>query len=342
MLFRAIAVTALFLSSLQVLAAAEVNVLSSRQEFLLRPFLERFEKDTNIKVNVAYLKKGLLERLQQQPGAVDLVLTVDIAHLTKMSDAGLFQPHGSSVIVQNVPVQFRDVQGRWTALTTRARIIYHSLKRVKPEEIPTYEALADAKWQGRICIRSGYHNYNVALISSMLEHHGTDATRNWLKGLKANLARKPQGNDRGQVKAIYEGLCDLSVGNTYYMGKMLTNPDQQAWAASVGILFPNQEGRGTHMNVSGGAIAAKARNRAEAVKLLEFLTGKHAQYLYAEVNHEYPVKSGVGLSSIVRGFGSQQPGIKNGTFHQDSLDLTRIGARRNEAIRLLDEVNFDQ
>ena len=150
MLFRAIAVTALFLSSLQVLAAAEVNVLSSRQEFLLRPFLERFEKGTNIKVNVAYLKKGLLERLQQQPGAVDLVLTVDIAHLTKMSDAGLFQPHGSSVIVQNVPVQFRDVQGRWTALTTRARIIYHSLKRVKPEEIPTYEALADTKWQGRI------------------------------------------------------------------------------------------------------------------------------------------------------------------------------------------------
>ncbi len=342
MLFRAIAFTALFLSSLQVLAAAEVNVLSSRQEFLLRPFLEKFEQDTNIKVNVAYLKKGLLERLQQQPGAVDLVLTVDIANLTKMSDAGLFQAHGSSVISQNVPPKFRDAQGRWTALTTRARIIYHSLDRVKPEEIPTYEALADAKWRGRICIRSGYHNYNIALTSSMIEHHGASATKNWLMGLKANLARKPQGNDRAQVKAIYEGLCDLSVGNTYYMGKMLTNPDQQAWAASVGILFPNQASRGTHMNVSGGAIAAKAHNRAEAVKLLEFLTDSHAQYLYAEVNHEFPVKAGVGLSSVVRGFGSQQPGIQNGVFRQDSLDLTRIGARRNEAIRLLDEVNFNQ
>jgi iron(III) transport system substrate-binding protein len=342
MLFRAIGITALFLSSLQVLAAAEVNVLSSRQEFLLRPFLEKFEQEAGIKVNVAYLKKGLLERLQQQPGAVDLVLTMDIANLTKMSDAGLFQSHGSSVIAQNVPVQFRDAGGRWTALTTRARIIYHSLERVKPEEIPTYAALSDAKWRGRICIRSGYHNYNVALISSMIEHHGSSATKNWLMDLKANLARKPQGNDRGQVKAIYEGLCDVSVGNTYYMGKMLTNPDQQAWAASVGVLFPNQMDRGTHMNVSGGAVAAKARNRAEAVKLLEFLTSAHAQYLYAEVNHEYPVKSGVGLSSIVRGFGSQQPGIQNGTFRQDSLDLTRIGARRNEAIRLLDEVNFDQ
>ncbi len=342
MLKRALAVMALFLSSFQVQAAGEVNVLSSRQEFLLRPFLEKFVDESGIKVNVAYLKKGLLERLQQQPGAVDLVLTVDIANLTKMSDAGLFQPHGSSVVYQNVPPQFRDSQGRWTALTTRARIIYYSLDRVKPEEIPNYENLADAKWRGRICIRSGYHNYNIALISSMIEHHGTRATKNWLTGLKANLARKPQGNDRGQVKAIYEGFCDVSVGNTYYMGKMLANPKQQAWAASVGILFPNQENRGTHMNVSGGAVAAKARNHSEAVKLLEFLTGEHSQYLYAEVNHEYPVKSGVGLSLIVRGFGSRQAGIKNGKFRQDSLDLTRIGARRNEAIRLLDEVRFDQ
>ncbi len=320
----------------------EINVLSERQEFLLRPFLDRFEQETGIEVNVSYLGKGMLERLQQQPGAIDLVLTTDIANLNAMAEAGLFQPYESAIIEKNVPAPFQDPGNRWTALTARARIIYYSLDRVQPEELNRYEDLADPKWKERICVRSGYHNYNVALVASLIEHHGEAATRAWLEGLKENLARRPQGNDRGQVKAIYEGLCDLSLGNTYYMGAMLADPEQQSWANAVGIFFPNQEAQGTHMNVSGGALVQEGQHLPEALKLLEFLTEEEAQYRYAQVNHEYPVRPGTPLSEIVRNFGKEQPGVQDGVFRQDSLALSKIAHRRTEAIQLLDEVGFDQ
>lgn len=334
--------TVLLALGTSVWGAGVINVFSERQEFLLRPFLEKFEQQTGIEVNVTTLSQGMLERLQQQPGAIDLVLTTDIANLSAMAEAGLFQPFESEVIERNVPAPFQDAANRWTALTARARIIYYSLKRVSPEELGRYEDLADPKWEGRICVRSGYHNYNIALVSSLIEHDGLEAARSWLQGLKANLARRPQGNDRGQVKAIFEGLCDVSLGNTYYMGAMLDDPEQQVWANAVGIFFPNQRDRGTHMNVSGGALAKGARHPAEALRLLEFLTGEEAQYLYAQANHEYPVRPGIGLSEIVRGFGREQPQVHDGTFLQDSLELGRIGARRADAIRLLDEVGFDQ
>ncbi len=322
-------------------AGMEVNILSERQEFLLKPFLEQFEKDTGIKANVVYLKKGGLERIQAQPGAIDLVLTVDISNLTKMNSTGLFQKYDSAVIDQNVPENFRDPNGHWTALTARARIIYYSKERVDPSDLSTYEALAEPKFKGRICIRSGYHNYNLALISSLSLSHGNAKTKAWLNGLKANLARKPQGNDRGQVKAIYSGLCDVSIGNTYYMGKMLDNPEQRGWANSVGIFFPNQNDRGTHMNVSGGAIIKTAKNVNEARRLLEFLSGDLAQFMYAQVNHEYPVKPGVQLSGIVKSFGSNQEGIKNGVFKKDKMSLAEIGQKRADAVKMLDEVGFD-
>ncbi|HJM07624.1 MAG: extracellular solute-binding protein [SAR324 cluster bacterium] len=319
----------------------EVNILSERQEFLLKPFLDQFEKDTEIKANVVYMKKGGLERIKAQPGAIDVVLTVDISNLTKMNSADLFQQYESRIVDKNVPKHFRGPNGKWTALTARARIIYHSRERVKPSDLSTYEALSDPKFKGRVCIRSGYHNYNLALISSVIITHGPSKAKKWLKGLKANLARKPQGNDRGQVKAIYSGLCDVSIGNTYYMGKMLDNPDQRGWANSVGIFFPNQNDRGTHMNVSGGAIIKTAKNVEEARKLLEFLSSDLAQFMYAQVNHEYPVNSDIQLSSIVRSFGSKQEGIKKGVFKKDRMDLSQIGSKRPEAVKLLDEVGFD-
>ncbi len=322
--------------------SAEINVLSERQEFLLRPFLERFEQETGIEVNVSYLGKGMLERLQQQPGAIDLVLTTDIANLNAMAEANLFEPFDSAVIEQNVPAQFQDAENRWTALTARARILYYSLERVKPEELDRYEDLADPKWKERICVRSGYHNYNVALVASLLEHHGVEETRAWLQGLKDNLARRPQGNDRGQVKAIYEGLCDVSLGNTYYMGAMLADPEQQSWAQAVGIFFPNQQDQGTHMNISGGALVRDGQHLPEAQQLLEFLVQKEAQYLYAQANHEYPVRPGTPLSEIVRNFGREQPGVQEGVFKQDDLALSKVAHRRADAIRLLDEVGFDQ
>jgi len=325
----------------QFAVSAEVNILSERQEFLLRPFLDVFEEKTGIKANVVFLKKGSLERLKQQPGSVDALLTVDIANLTAIADAGLFQPINSKIIEQNVPANYRDPNGLWTALTARARVIYYSKDRVKANELSTYENLTDSAFKGRVCTRSGYHKYNVALISSMIAEHGLSAAKLWLQGLKNNRGRKPSGNDRGQVKAIYQGQCDVALGNTYYMGKMLEREDQRDWAAAVGIFFPNQGDRGTHMNVSGGAITKAAKNKAEALRLLEFLAGDLAQYMYAQVNHEYPVKSGVSFSGIVQSFGSGQDGVKKGVFRQDQRNLAEIGSHRKEAIKILDEVGFD-
>ena len=319
----------------------KVNILSERQEFLLRPFLDVFEEKTGIKTNVVYLKKGSLERLKQQPGSFDVVLTVDIANLTAMSDAGLFRKINSAVIKNNVPANFRSKDDLWSALTARARVIYYSRDRVKLSELSDYEDLAESQFRGRICTRSGYHKYNIALFSSIISEHGVTKAKKWLKGLKKNLARKPQGNDRGQVKAIFQGQCDVSLGNTYYMGKMLANKDQRAWAASVGIYFPNQSNRGTHMNVSGGAVTKAAKNKKEAVKLLEFLTSDLSQFMYANVNHEYPVKSGVQYSAIVASFGSGQKGVKKGAFKQDKHSLTEIGSFRSKAKKMVDEVNYD-
>ncbi len=286
------------------------------------------KKDTGIKANVVYLKKVGLERIQAQPGAIDLVLTVDISNLKKMNSTGLFQKYNSAVIDQNVPENFRDPNGHWTALTARARIIYYSKERVDPSDLSTYEALAEPKFKGRICIRSGYHNYNLALISSLKISHGYAKIKTWLNGLKANLARKPQGNNREQVKAIYRGM-------------MLDNPEQRGWSNSVGIFFPNQNDRGTHMNISGGAIIKTAKNVNEARRLLEFLSGDLAKFMYAQVNHEYPVKSGVQLSGIVKSFGSNQEGIKNGVFKKDKMSLAEIGQKRADALKMLDEVGFD-
>ena len=325
----------------QLSLGAEVNILSERQEYLLRPFLSEFEAKTGSKANVVYLKKGSLERLKQQPGSVDAVLTVDISNLTAMSDAGLFQRINSKVVKTNVPANYRSKDDLWTALTARARVIYYSRDRVKLSELSDYEDLADSRFKGRICTRSGHHKYNLALFSSMIAEHGVNKAKQWMQGLKNNLARKPQGNDRGQVKAIFQGQCDISLGNTYYMGKMLANKDQRAWAASVGIYFPNQSNRGTHMNVSGGAITKAAKNKMEAVKLLEFLSGDLSQFMYANVNHEYPVKSGVQFSAIVSSFGASQEGIKKGVFKQDKRSLNEIGSYRVHSKKMVDEVNYD-
>ncbi len=205
----------------------------------------------NIKVNVVYLKKGMIERLKARPGEADLILVKDIANLSAIAGADLLQPYQSAVIDKNIPAPWRDDKHLWTGLTMRARVMYYSKERVDPASLSTYMSLADEKYKGKICIRSGYHNYNVALISAMVAENGAAKTKEWLEGLKANLARKPQGNDRAQVRAVSSGECDIAIGNTYYMGKMLENPDQREWAAAVGIFFPNQKTTGTHVNITG-------------------------------------------------------------------------------------------
>ena len=314
--------------------AQEVNVYSYRQPELLAPLTEAFEKKTGIRVNVAHMEKGMVERLQAEGkrSPADLVFTVDVARLAAIVDAGLTQPVMTDALKAHVPDGFHGPDGEWWAFTSRARVVYASKERVADGEVTTYEDLADPKWKGRICTRSGTHPYNVALAAAFLMHHSEDETKAWLTGVKANLARKPQGNDRAQVKAIWAGECDISLGNTYYMGKMLSDPEQKEWADSVRLLFPRFEEGGTHVNISGVAMTAAAPNHDNAVKLMEFLASPEAQQIYAEANFEYPIDPNTAPDPLVASWGS---------FTPDNVDLIDLALKRPEALKLIEEVDFD-
>lgn len=315
-------------------AGGEVNVYSYRQPFLIQPLFEAFTADTGIKVNVVYAPQGLLKRLQAEGARspADLVMTVDISRLQEVVDAGLAQPVKTETLTKTVPAEFRQPDGLWYALTLRARLIYASRARVKPGGITSYEDLADPKWKGRVCTRKGDHDYQVALLASMIAHHGEAKAKQWLAGLKANLARKPQGNDRAQVKAIMEGVCDVALGNNYYMGHMLADPKQRAWAESAYVVFPNQKDRGVHMNISGVLLTKSAPNRANAVRLMEFLVGDEAQEIYAKANYEYPVKVGVAWAPLLESWGE---------FRRDTLSLETIARYRKRALELVNEVGYN-
>ena len=315
-------------------ANEEVNVYSYRQPFLVEPIFKAFTDQTGIEVNVVFAKKGLIERLklEDRNSPADLMLTTDIGSLNDLVEADLVQAAASDMLKANVPAAYRDPDDRWFGLTVRARIAVVSKERVADGALQRYEDLADPKWQGRLCSRSGKHVYNVALVSSLIAADGATSTRAWLDGVKANLARKPQGNDRAQVKAISEGACDVALINNYYMGNMLADPEQVAWAESVRIVFPNQEDRGTHVNLSGVALTKHAPNRENAIRLMEFLSDDQAQAIYAEANYEYPVKPGVPWSPLLQSWG---------TFKTDPVSLAEIAALRVDAIKLIDEAGFD-
>lgn len=315
-------------------ARDEVNVYSYRQPFLIRPLFDAFERQTGIKVNVVFAEKGLVERLRQEGdnSPADLIFTVDIGRLSDAREAGLTQPVKTELLERNIPARFREPEGHWHGLTTRARVVFASRERVNPAEVTSYEDLAAPRWRGRICTRSGSHVYQVALLAAMIAHHGEDAAEAWLRGLKANLARKPQGNDRAQVKAISEGECDVSLGNNYYYGNMLEDEEQQAWARSVNVLFPVLGGQGTHLNISGMALTRSAPNKENAIRLMEFLAGDFAQQMYAEQNFEYPVKDGVPWNGLLRSLGA---------FDADTLPLAEIAKYRAAAIKLVDKVGYN-
>lgn len=318
------------------LAAGEVNIYSYRQPVLIEPMLKAFSEKTGIKANVVYAKKGLSERIKAE-GAnspADLIFTVDIGRLTGAAADGVTQQVDNKTINQNIPASLRDPKGHWFGLTTRVRAIYASNERVKQDKI-TYEELADPKWKGKICTRSGQHVYNVALFASMIAHHGEKKAEEWLTGLKNNLARKPAGNDRAQAKGIYSGECDLAIANHYYMALMMTNekkPDQKEWAKYIKIIWPNNDGRGVHMNISGMAMAKHAPNKGNALKLMEFLASDEGQKLYAQVNNEYPVKPGVPSGKVASSFGKFKP---------DSLSLSEIAKQRKKASELVDKVGYN-
>ena len=318
-------------------AEGEVNLYSYRQPFLIEPMLDEFTKQTGIAVNVVFAKKGMVEKIKAA-GAnnpADAVLTVDVGRLDALSQAGLLQPVNSMVLDETIPAHLRHPDGLWFGLTTRARLALVSRDRVKPGELETLAELADPKFRGRICTRSGKHVYNVALIASVIAHEGEAAAERWLAGVRDNLARKPQGNDRAQAKGIHEGVCDVAISNHYYMGKMATNdkePEQKEWAKSVRVQFLDQEGRGNHVNISGAAVIKDAKNMDNAIALIEFLAGDEAQNLYATVNFEYPVKAGVKTDPLVESWGA---------FKADALSIEEIARHRKAASKLVDKTGFD-
>ncbi|MEX0345675.1 MAG: Fe(3+) ABC transporter substrate-binding protein [Rhizobiaceae bacterium] len=318
-------------------AGEEVNVYSYRQPQLIAPLLDAFTAETGIKTNVLFLNKGLVERIQAEGknSPADLVFTVDIGRLSQSKAGGVTQAVANAEIEGNIPEEFRDPDGHWFGLTTRGRVVYASKDRVGQDTI-SYEELADPKWKGRICTRSGQHAYNLALFASMIAHHGEEATEKWLSGVRDNLARKPNGNDRAQAKGIFSGECDIGLGNTYYVGLMVTNekePEQKDWAAAIKVLFPNNDDRGTHVNISGMALAKHAPNKDNAIRLMKFLSSTKGQEIYAEQVFEYPVKPGAKISEIVKSFGEIKP---------DALALDAIANNRKAASILVDKVGYDE
>lgn len=317
-------------------SAAEVNIYSSRHYEVDDQLYAKFTAATGIKVNVVSASAGqLIERLRNE-GAnspADIFMTADVAQLTRAREAELLAPTKSATLEQAVPATLRDPNGYWFGLTKRARVIMYARDRVKPDEIKTYEDLADPRWKGKVLIRSSTNAYNQSLTASLVGALGVEATEEWARGVVANMARPPRGGDRDQIKGVAEGVADLAVANTYYLGHLLTSrdPAERAAAAKVGVIFPNQEGRGTHVNVSGAGVTRNAPHKDEAVKLLEFLVTPEAQRVFAEANFEYPVTPGVEATGVIRDLGA---------FKEDSRPLATIGESAAEAVRLMDRAGW--
>ena len=316
--------------------AKEVNVYSYRQPILIDPFFEEFTKTTGIKVNVLHAKKGLLERVVAE-GAntpADLVLTVDIARLSQFVQKDLLMEVNSVILNKNIPPHLRDSNNKWFALSKRARILAVSKDRVSNNSIKNIEDLADPKWRGKICTRPGSHDYNRSLLASIIAANGEEKAEEWASNLVLNLARKPEGNDRAQAKAVHEGVCDIAVMNTYYFGKMKfneKNPEQKEWAKSINLIFTNQDNRGNHINVAGGGVVKYSKNKDNAIALLEFLTQPEAQILYSKMNYEYPVNPNVEPSEELSSWG---------VFIEDQLPVERLAELAPTAQKIIDRVGW--
>jgi iron(III) transport system substrate-binding protein len=323
-------------AALSTAAAGEVNVYSGRQEILIRPLLDEFTAATGIEVNVVSAKAdALLERLRREAmnSPADVLLTVDAGRLIRAKQAGVLQRVRSAVLEAAIPAQYRDPEGYWYGLSVRARPIMYAKDRVSPAELSTYEDLADPKWKDRICVRSSSSIYNQSMLAAMIAHLGVDATEAWAQGLVENLARPPQGGDRDQIRAVAAGECDVALANMYYLAGLAGSPKAQdrAAAAKVAIFWPDQSGRGVHVNVSGAGVTASARRKDNAIRLIEFLAGDRAQKIYARVVQEYPVKPGIEVSPLVAAWGE---------FRADSLPLASLAEHNAEAIRIADRVGW--
>ena len=313
-------------------AEQEVNVYSARQEVLILPLLDRFTERTGVTANIVSAKAdALLARLQREGinSPADVFLTTDAGRLARAKEAGLLQPAQSVRLEKLVPATYRDPEGYWFGISLRARPIIYAKDRVKPSELSTYANLTDRKWAGRICVRSSSSVYNQSMLAAMVVRQGVESAENWARGLVANFARDPQGGDRDQIRAVAAGECDVALANTYYLAglaKSKDSADREA-AAKVAIFWPDQNGHGVHVNVSGAGVAKFAPNHANAIKLLEFLIGEEAQGIYASVVNEYPVVEGAPVADIVASWG---------TFKADDLNLATLGTYNGAAVRVAD------
>jgi iron(III) transport system substrate-binding protein len=331
----AVAGTALMAAAGSALAqSGEVNVYTYRESKLIQPLFDAFTKDSGIRVNVISASSGLEQRIKTEGShsPADVLLTVDIGRLEDAVQAGITQPIKSDLLDKAVPAQFRDPEGHWYGLSMRARVVYASKERVKQGAI-TYEELADPKWKGKICIRSGQHIYNNALIAAVIAHHGIAKAEEWLRGVKANLAQKPSGGDRETARDVAAGKCDLGIGNTYYWALMHDKEaDKKPWADATRVILPTFEGGGTHVNLSGVVLAKHAPNKANAMKLIEWLAGEKAQHMYADQNYEYPVSAGIAVNPTIAGYGPLKP---------DTMPVSKIAENKKAAANLVDKVGFD-
>lgn len=330
-----VAVAAVTLATPAAYAQA-VNVYSARQEALIKPMLDRFTEESGIEVNlITGNGDALLTRLRSEGrnSPADVLLTVDAGRLYRAREAGVLQPIQSDYLEENIPANLRDSEGNWFGLSVRARVIAYEKDRVDPATLSTYEALTDEQWRGRICVRSSGNIYNQSLVASMLSTQGEAATDEWAEGLVANFARPPQGGDRDQIKALATGQCDIALVNSYYYGAMLQSDDaeEKNAAEEVAVFFPNQDDRGTHINVSGAGVTQSASNVAEATALIEFLAGPEAQAWYAEANNEYPASTGIEPSALLESWGD---------FKADSVDVTELGRLNAQAVMAMDRANW--
>lgn len=336
-LLRSGLLAALLLSSVgQAALAQEVNLYTTREPRLIQPLLDEFTKDTGVKVTTVFVKDALIERVKAEgeKSPADVLMTVDIGNLLDLVEAGVTQPVDSKVLQEVIPAHLRGADNRWFTLSLRDRVAYVSTD-LELGAI-TYEAFADPRWKGKVCIRSGQHPYNTALIAAMIAHNGLQATEDWLRNVKNNLGRKAAGGDRDVARDILGGICDIGIANAYYVGRMKNSEpgsDARKWGDAIKVVRPTfEKSRGTHVNISGAAIAKHSPNREQAVQLLEYLVSDKAQSMYAKANYEYPVKAGVELDPVVASFGE---------LKIDTLPLTEIAKHRREASELVDKVGFN-
>lgn len=320
----------------QQLIAAEVNVYSARNEALIKPLMDQFTEETGVKVNLVTGKADtLLKRLEVEGKntPADILITVDVARLIRAKDKALFQQIDSDLLNKVIPEYYRDADNHWFGLSLRSRVIIYAPDRVNEDELSSYANLADNKWKGRVCVRSSSNVYNQSLVAAMIANDGLEKTEAWAAGLVKNFARSPKGGDRDQIKAVAAGVCDVALVNNYYLAGMLESSQETEITAArkIKLFWPDQSGRGAHMNVSGAGILQPAKHKKEAIQLIEFLVSDYAQQWYADTNHEYSINPEIESSSILKSWGD---------FKADNLNLSLLGKYNTEAVMLMDRVGW--